>query len=380
MDHSVVTYVFLSAPASLEFQPRKLIMKAQPSCPSSKSSIPIRVFVADRNHMGSQLLAESLGRDPRFEIAGIAAMAELPSLAGSCKADVALISVDSDSATRKGLQVARTVHSHRPDIQLVVLLEQGTRESVIASFRCGATGVFCRTEPLSELPVCIECVSQGKVRASPNHSQFLLEALRSVPSCEGIDTGKMSLLSHRELQVAECAAQGQSNKQIAERLNLSEHTIKNYLFRIFEKLGVSNRFELLFLLFKECNAQTPGEMKLPFGTDISYPLEAYIKAAEAGSVAAQFVVGMAHLEGLCAEQNSLSAYYWFRVAEANALEFGQRSREWIERLHSTFETHEIEALEQSITNAVQSNPVLKKPRPADLIKRSTNSLLLRVAI
>ena len=333
--------------------------------------------------MGSQLLAESLGRDPRFEIAGIAAMAELPelpALAGSCKADVALISVDSDSATRKGLQVARTVHSYRPDIQLVVLLEQGTRESVIASFRCGATGVFCRTDPLSELPVCIECVSQGKVWASPNHTQFLLEALRSVPSCEGIDTGKMSLLSHRELQVAECAAQGHSNKQIAERLDLSEHTIKNYLFRIFEKLGVSNRFELLFLLFKECNTKALGGMELPFGTDIGQPIEAYIRAAEAGSVAAQFVVGMAHLEGYCVEQNNLSAYYWFRVTEASAHEFGQKSRELIGRLHSTFETHEIEALEQSIAIAVQGNAVLKKSRPAELIKRHTKSPLLRVAV
>jgi hypothetical protein len=53
--------------------------------------------------------------------------------------------------------------------------------------------------------------------------------------------------------VAEHAAQGQSNKQIADEMGLSEHTVKNYLFRIFEKLGMSSRFELLFLLFNERN-------------------------------------------------------------------------------------------------------------------------------
>jgi two-component system, NarL family, nitrate/nitrite response regulator NarL len=61
------------------------------------------------------------------------------------------------------------------------------------------------------------------------------------------------MLSKREVQVAERAAQGYSNKQIATECRLSEHTVKNYLGRVFEKLGVSNRCELLFLLFNEGN-------------------------------------------------------------------------------------------------------------------------------
>ena len=211
---------------------------------------------------------------------------------------------------------------------------------MIAAFRCGATGVFCRTEPLSELLACIERVSRGEIWASSNHSEFLLEAFRSTPSCEGIDAGKIGLLSHRELQVAECAAQGQSNKQIADRLGLSEHTIKNYLFRIFEKLGVSNRFELLFLLFKECNAQATGRGAVPLGTEIGHPIETYLKAAEEGSVAAQFVVGLAHLEGYCVEKNGLSAYYWLRMAEENSGTIGHRSRALVEELRSTVKTDE----------------------------------------
>ena len=116
-------------------------------------------------------------------------------------------------------------------------------------------------------------------------------------TCEGIEGAKIDLLSHGELQVAECAAQGQSNKQIADRLGLSEHTIKNYLFRIFEKLGVSNRFELLFLLFKECNGPTVGRA-VGVAPENGTPIETYIKAAEQGSVAAQFVLGLAQSRGL----------------------------------------------------------------------------------
>jgi DNA-binding CsgD family transcriptional regulator len=184
----------------------------------------------------------------------------------------------------------------------VVLLDEGSRESIIASFRCGAMGVFSRTEPLSELVACIERVSRGEIGASPSNSRFLIETLRSTSSCEGITTAKIDLLTHRELQVAEHAAQGQSNKQIADQLGLSENTIKNYLFHIFEKLGVSNRFELLFLMFKECNAQGPGRGRIPFGADIGHSIEAYLKADEEGSVAAQFILGLTHLEGYSIEK------------------------------------------------------------------------------
>ena len=285
--------------------------------PVSNPSAKIRILVADRSRMGSQLLAESLGRDPRFEISGVIAAAEILSVAGSINADVAVMGLDSDSPNTKGLHLARSLSARRPDLHIVALLEVVARDSVIAAFRCGATGVVSRTEPLSDLFACVERVSRGEIWASKSHSGFLLETLRSAPSCEGIDAGKIDLLSKREFQVAECAAQGQSNKQIADQLGLSEHTVKNYLFRIFEKLGVSNRFELLFLLFKECNTQAT-RAKLPFGTEFGQPIDTYLKAAEDGSVAAQFVVGLAHLEGHCVEKNGLAAYYWLRMAEASS--------------------------------------------------------------
>ena len=285
--------------------------------------------------MGSQLLAESLGRDPRFEIVAVATAADVLPIVATGHPHVALISADLDSGTKKGLQVARNLNSRHPSVHIVMLLETGTRESVITAFRCGAAGVFCRTDPLPELPTCIEHVGRGEIWASRNHSQFLLEALRSTPSCEGITGAKIDLLSHRELQVAEYAAQGQSNKQIADQLGLSEHTIKNYLFRVFEKLGVSNRFELLFLLFKECNGQAPGRGEYHSELRLANPIETYLKAAEEGSVAAQFVVGLAHLEGYCVEKNDRSAYYWLRMAEENSCELGHRSRALVEELRST---------------------------------------------
>lgn len=349
------------------------------SIPSLEPTHAIRVLVADRNHMGSQLLAESLSRDPRFEIVAVASAVDVLSLVTTHQPQVALISADLDSEAKKGLQIARNLHSRNLSIQIVVLLETGARDSVIAAFRCGAAGVFCRTDPLPELPTCIERVGQGEIWANRSHSEVLLEALRSVPSCEGIGAGKMDLLSDRELQVAECAAQGQSNKQIADRLGLSEHTIKNYLFRIFEKLGVSNRFELLFLLFKECNGPSWGA-GLAGASEPGNPIEMYLKAAEDGSAAAQFVIGLAHLEGNCVEKNGHSAYYWLRVAEENSSELGNRSRALVEKLRSTVKTDELPALERNVAIAVRNNKLLKSPRPIEFIKRKRDSHSWRVAI
>jgi DNA-binding NarL/FixJ family response regulator len=349
---------------------------------SSPSSIPAqatRILIADRNRMCNQLLAESLGRDPRFDIVAAASPADILSVVTNLQPDLALISADFEGAEKKGLRVARNLNSRNPSVKIVVLLETSTRESVIAAFRCGAAGVFCRTESLSELASCVERVSRGEIWANKNHSEFLLETLRTTPSCEGIEAGKIDQLSPRELQVAERAAQGESNKQIADRLGLSEHTVKNYLFHAFEKLGVSNRFELLFLLFKECNGSTADRAAVTLATESGHPIETYLTAAEEGSVAAQFVVGLAHLEGYCVEKNGLSAYYWLRLAEAGSHELGDRSRALVEQLKSDVKAHEIEDVEHRISIAVKNNKLLQNQRPAELI-RNGDSLALRLAI
>lgn len=347
---------------------------------SSTLTQAIRILIADRNRMGNQLLAESLQRDSRFEVVAVAAPAEILPVVTKLQPDVALISADFDGAAKKGLQVARTLKSRNPSVGIVILLETSTRESVIAAFRCGAAGVFSRTEALPELARCIEHVSRGEIGANRGNSEFLLETLRSTPSCEGIAAGKIDQLSPRELQVAERAAQGESNKQIADQLGLSEHTVKNYLFHVFEKLGVSNRFELLFLLFKECNGSRGDRAAVTLATEQGHPIETYLTAAEEGSVAAQFVVGLAHLEGYCVEKSGLSAYYWLRLAEASSQELGHRSRTLVEELRHAVQAHEIEAVEHRISIAVKNNKLLQSQRPDEFIKRGLGSPPLRIAI
>jgi DNA-binding CsgD family transcriptional regulator len=187
------------------------------------------------------------------------------------------------------------------------------------------------------------------------------------------------MLSKRELEVAEHTAQGQSNKQIARELRLSEHTIKNYLFRVFEKLGVSSRFELLFLLVNEHHSPVIDPVATNT-TGLNHPIESYLKAAEEGFIAAQCLLGLAHLEGCGMEKNGLSAYYWLRMAEENSRELRQRTHAVTEELKSKIRAEELETLEHTVMSVVEKNKLLTPKRPVEFIKRSTASVSLRIAM
>src|SRR5439155_3192803 len=93
------------------------------SSASFKGAQQIRVLITERNRMASQLLAESLERDSRFQVIAVPAATELLSVAAIRKPDVAVISADFVSAARKGLQIARALTAHDPGIRLVVLLD-----------------------------------------------------------------------------------------------------------------------------------------------------------------------------------------------------------------------------------------------------------------
>jgi two-component system, NarL family, nitrate/nitrite response regulator NarL len=355
-------------------------MSSMVSSNCSQPEQPITILIVDRNCMTSQLLAESLDRDARFEavsVVGTAATKEILSAAGARKPNVAVISSDFDGAPKKGLQVARALHANYPNVHIVMLLELSAEEPVVAAFRCGAKGVFCRSQPLAEFRACIERVSRGEIWASSTETEYFLEAMRNAPSCDGIESDKVGMLSHREIQVAERAAQGYSNKQIADQFQLSEHTVKNYLSRVFEKLGVSNRFELLFLLFKGGNGLS-NRMVGCDGSGLGNSIETYLKAAEEGYGAAQFIVGLAHLDGYGVEKNGRSAYYWLRMAEENSSAVRKRSRALTENLRTKISPDEIRGLERRIVSGAQNDKILAS-EPVDLFKRRLSLLTDRQA-
>jgi DNA-binding NarL/FixJ family response regulator len=210
----------------------------------------IRVIVADSSAIHCELLAKALGKDHRFTVVGSATNSvDVVRLAMEASPDILLISPTLDGEPSGGLNVLSKFRISHSNFKTILMLESPRREIVVQAFRLGAQGVFSRNAPVKSLRKCICCVQAGQIWASSEELKFALEALSLAPAVNPLSSVGLSQLSARELEVVNCLANGLSNQEIAQQLKLSKHTIKNYMFRIFNKLGVSNRVELLFYAF-----------------------------------------------------------------------------------------------------------------------------------
>jgi len=203
------------------------------------------VLAADSTSMNTQLLVEALSRDPQLR------MIESPSSPQAIlqfvkqeRPQIAVVSAKIGENHGGGFELVREICAQSPTTRVVVLLDSSERNAVVQAFRAGARGVFCRTEPVRLLGKCIQCVYQGQVWANSAQLQHILEALNQ-PTLATFQNNGLSVLSARETDVVRCLAEGLTNREIAQRLKLTEHTVKNYLFRIFDKLGVSSRVEVV---------------------------------------------------------------------------------------------------------------------------------------
>jgi len=239
----------------------------------------IRVLAADSTRMNSQLLAAALERDKRFQVLEpISDAQQILATVAREKPAVVVISVDLDDDRSKGFQVARELRTLHPETRIVLLLDSSDRAQVVEAFRAGACGVFCRSESLKSLAKCIFCVSQGQIWANSRELGYLLEALGEALPLRAIDAQGTALLSRREQEVVRCVAEGLSNREIAHRLGLTEHTVKNYLFRIFDKLGVSKRVEVVLYAYSlghSDSAVESGDKKaaMPASSKVVAPAE-----------------------------------------------------------------------------------------------------------
>ena len=275
----------------------------------------VSIVVADSTHIHTQLLADALRTDRGLQVVAAASNSgELLAAISRVPIDVAVISHSLDDEPGRGTQMLREMRALRPQIKGVILLDTSKPQQVLDCFRAGARGIFSKQERLENLCKCIRNVHEGQIWARSIDLDHALEALANAPILGASNRKGIELLTARERQIIQHVSGGMTNREIAQALHLSPHTVKNYLFHIFDKLGVSTRTELLYVTM---NDPPPPLSARVTNEDFksSHRIEA-AEAANAGDPSAQISMG----DHYCTEipdapPEPVNAYMWYLLAE-----------------------------------------------------------------
>jgi DNA-binding CsgD family transcriptional regulator len=198
----------------------------------------------------------------------------------------------------------------------------------------------------------------------------LLQALTSSHDIRAVDAHGLSLLSKREIEIVRSVAQGLSNREIASGLKLSRHTVKNSLFRIYDKLGVSSRVELLFMtLSQERHAQSALQH---FMNERAYEslrdestLIACREAAARGVVFAQFALAQFCSISKADQDMTTQAYVWYSVLSERIAQALQTVAKEL-TLEQLLQAEALAAEQLNKKNGTTATATRPKPRPRTL--------------
>jgi DNA-binding NarL/FixJ family response regulator len=224
--------------------------------PQSRGAIPAQrtsVLISEASKMYCDLLNMAFLAVPdRFEVVASASnTTEILALVQEHKPKVAIVSDNLEEGPLSGLRILPEVRRANPETRILVAMGTMDRELVIEAFRFGADGVFCRKSPFDMLCKSVDALAQGQIWANATELRYVLDEFTRAPKQRKVDPTVENRMTKRETDVVRLAVEGLSNREIARELGLTEHTVKNYLFRVFDKLGVSNRVELVLSCLRQ---------------------------------------------------------------------------------------------------------------------------------
>jgi len=206
--------------------------------------VATRILVVDDHPLTREALVSLLGSHG-FEVAGTAADgAEAIARARETQPDLVLL--DLSMPGMDGLSALPRLREAAPRCEVVVLTASGTEENLLAAIRAGAAGYLLKTEPPERIAAFLDGVANGDAALSGPVARRLLDQVRlSGGRGTGVPDRIAALLSARELEVLLLLDEHHGTDEIAERLFISEHTVRSHVKSLLRKLGVSSRREAL---------------------------------------------------------------------------------------------------------------------------------------
>jgi DNA-binding NarL/FixJ family response regulator len=203
----------------------------------------IRVILADDHSVMRRGLRLILEQQEGFEVLGEACDGrEAVTLAQSLHPDVAVLDITMPNLN--GIEAARQITDKQPEVAVVVLSMHADESYVLRALKAGARGYLLKESPESDFLAAVRSVSEGKAFFSPAVSRLLVEDyVRQLQDRDIEDS--YDLLTPREREILQLIAEGRSNKDVANLLNLSLYTVETHRSNILEKLNLHSVPELI---------------------------------------------------------------------------------------------------------------------------------------
>jgi DNA-binding NarL/FixJ family response regulator len=208
----------------------------------TKSKQAIRILVADDHAIFRDGLRKLLEAAEDVQIVGEASNGvECTKMLAKLKPDILLL--DLRMPEKDGLGVLEEVNfDSNQSTRVIVLTAAEDDRDVVRAMRLGARGVVLKQSASDLLLKSIRKVADGEIWLDNRMTAEVIDAFKK--SAESGSRREKPLLSDREKEIVQLVAQGFRNREIGEKLFISEQTVKNHLHNIFDKLGVSDRLEL----------------------------------------------------------------------------------------------------------------------------------------
>jgi two-component system response regulator NreC len=203
----------------------------------------IRVILADDHSVMRHGLRLILEQQEDFEVLGEANDGrEAVSLAEALHPDVAVLDITMPNLN--GIEAARQISDKQPNVAIVVLSMHADEGYVLRALKAGARGYLLKESPEGDFVSAIRSVSEGKAFFSPAVSRLLVEDYVRRLQDKDIEDS-YELLTSREREILQLIAEGKSNKDVANMLNLSLYTVETHRSNILEKLNLHSVPELI---------------------------------------------------------------------------------------------------------------------------------------
>lgn len=201
----------------------------------------IRILIVDDHPVVRSGLRALLASQADFEVVAEAGNGEEASAFAASHAPHVIL-MDLQMPVLDGLSATRLIHGRQPAANILVLTTYDTDADILPALEAGATGYLLKDAPPEELFRAVRSAARGEVTFAPGVAEKMTRRLTGPSS---------NSLSMREIEVLELASRGRSNKEIADRLHISEATVKSHFVHIFNKLGASDRTSAVTLALKQ---------------------------------------------------------------------------------------------------------------------------------